>query len=470
MSRPDPDGATRRIGEHAVVLGASMGGLLAARVLADFYDRVTVVDRDLLPATPANRRGVPQGRHVHTLLGRGSQILGGLFPGILDELVAAGAPVYDYQDVSQWPVTLGGHPLVASGRFKNHPAAYFPSRPLLECQVRRRTCEAVNITLLEGHDVGTLTSTAARDRVTGVRVSARDGGIEQELKSDLVVDAMGRGARTPAFLDSLGYGRPAEDHLDVRLVYTSQLLRIAPGTLNEIAVLVGPVAGRPTGLALFRYEQDTWMLTLIGMAGREPPDERAERIQFAERLTAAHLVGALRTAESLTEVSRYRYPASQWRRYDKMRRFPAGLLAFGDAICSFNPIYGQGMTVAGLQAVALKRCLRQGDDRLAQRYFRAASKPIKVAWQFAVGGDLALPEVEGPRPLSVRITNRYVDRLLTAAESDAVVFEQISKVSALIDPPTRLMRPAIMFRAVNIGRQRQRHARNRSDLTKAEFR
>jgi 2-polyprenyl-6-methoxyphenol hydroxylase-like FAD-dependent oxidoreductase len=329
--------------------------------------------------------------------------------------------------------------------------------------VRRRTREAANITILEGHDVATLTSTPTRDRVTGAKVSDRDGGTEQELKSDLVVDAMGRAARTPAFLDSLGYGRPDEEQVDVRLVYTSQVLRIAPGTLNETAVLVGPVAGRPTGLALFRNEHDNWMLTLLGMAGHEPPAERAAMIQFAEGLIPTHLVAALRAAEPLTEVSRYRYPASQWRRYDKMRRFPPGLLAFGDAICSFNPIYGQEMTVAALQAVALKRCLRHGEDRLAQRYFRAASKPIKVAWQFAVGGDLALPEVEGPRPPSIRITNWYVDRLLAAAESDAVVFERLSKVSALIDPPIRLMRPAIMFRAVNVGRQRQRHAGDQPD-------
>src|SRR5215218_3248212 len=260
MSRLDHAGETQRVADHAIVLGASMGGLLAARILADFYDRVSVVDRDSLPAGPANRRGVPQGRHVHNLLGRGSQILEQLFPGILDDLLAAGAPVHDYQDVSRWPVTLGGHRLLPTGRLDNHPPVYFPSRPLLEWYVRRRTFELGNITLIEGHDVVALTSTETQDRITGVRLSGRDGGIEQVLQSDLVVDAMGRGGRTPAYLESLGYGRPAEEHVDVRLVYTSQVLRIAPGSVNETAVLVGPVPGRPTGLVLFRNEDDTWML------------------------------------------------------------------------------------------------------------------------------------------------------------------------------------------------------------------
>jgi 2-polyprenyl-6-methoxyphenol hydroxylase-like FAD-dependent oxidoreductase len=436
-----------KLGEHAVVLGASMGGLLAARVLADFYGSVTVVERDVLPDDPANRRGVPQGRHGHALLGRGSQILAELFPGFLDELIAAGAPVLDYTDLSKGFFSFAGHQFVSSGAFRETPPLFIPSRPLVEGLVRRRLRETANITFLEGYDVVDLTSTTARDRITGARIRSRDGDSERVLTSDLVADATGRGARTPAFLDTLGYGRPTEDQVGVRVVYSSQLLRIPPDTLNELIVLVGAVPGRPTGMAFLGYENDTWMFTVFGMAGREPPSEPAEMLAFAEGLAPAHVLAAIRAAEPLTEVCRFRYPESRWRRYDKMRRFPAGLLVLGDAICSFNPIYGQGMTVAALEALALQRCLRRGEDGLARRYFRAAAKPIGVAWQFAVGGDLNLPEVEGPRPLSLRLTNRYVDRLQTAAESDIVVAEQFIKVVALIDPPTRLLHPNMMLRA-----------------------
>lgn len=299
--------------------------------------------------------------------------------------------------------------------------------------------ETANITLLEGYNVVDLTSTTARDRVTGARVRSRDGDSERVLTSDLVVDATGRGARTPALLDTLGYGRPSEDQVAVRVAYSSQLLRIPPGTLKELIVLVSGVPGRPTGMALFGHEDNTWMFTVAGIAGREPPSEPAEMLAFAEGLAPAHVLAAIRAAEPLTEVCRFRYPGSRWRRYDKMRRFPAGLLVLGDAICSFNPIYGQGMTVAALQAQALRQCLQRGTDGLARRYFRAAAKPIGVAWQFGVGADLNLPEVEGPRPLSLRLANRYVDRLQTATEHDLVVAEQFTKVVALIDPPSRLL-------------------------------
>ncbi|MGH3635514.1 MAG: FAD-dependent oxidoreductase [Mycobacterium sp.] len=452
-----------RIGEHAVVLGASMSGLLAARVLADFYGTVTMVERDVLPETAVNRRGASQGRHAHALLGRGSQILDDLFPGFLNELVAAGAPVIDGSDLSEVLFCTGGHQLVRSGRFNDLPPAFAPSRALLECLVRRRVRAIGKITMLEGHDVVELTSTTTRDRVTGARVRAHDSDSERVLVADLVVDATGRGARTPAFLDSLGYGRPAEDRVGVRVAYSSQLLRLPPGQLKEVFVLVGAVAGRPTGMALLAHENDTWMLTLAGMVGREPPVARTEMLEFAKEFTPAHVLAAIRAAEPLEEVCRYRYPASQWRRYDKMRRFPAGLLVVGDAICSLNPVYGQGMTVAALQALALDRCLRRGGNGLARRYFRAAAKPIGVAWQLGAGVDLNLPGVERRRPLSMRITNWYVDRVLTACESDPMVAGRFIKVTGLIDAPTRLLRPSTMWRVALAKRRRHRANRPAED-------
>src|ERR1700712_1061324 len=265
-----------KLGRHAVVLGASMGGLLAARVLADFYEAVTVVERDPMSGGATQRRGVPQGHHGHALLGRGSQVLDDLFPGFVDELVGAGVPVLDYSDLSKASLCLGGHCLTRSGRFAGVPPVVIPSRPLLESRVRRRVQGITNVTVLDGYDVVELTSTTARDRVTGARVRSRETDVERLLSAELVVDATGRGARTPALLDALGFGRPSEHQLGMRLVYSSQLLRIPPGMLEELMILVGPVPGRPSGMALFGYEDDTWMLTVAGMAGLEPPSQRDE--------------------------------------------------------------------------------------------------------------------------------------------------------------------------------------------------
>ncbi len=452
----------RELGEHAVVLGASMGGLLAARVLADFFRTVTVVERDMLPDDSANRRGVPQGRHAHLLLPRGAQILDELFPGILNRLVVDGAPVLDDGDLSRFHFSFGGHDILRSGKAAfDHEAmaTYLPSRPFLEGHVRRCLRAMGNVTILQRHDVAGLTSTADRGRVTGVRVVNRECGAETELTADLIVDAMGRGAHTPAFLESIGYGRPVEDHVVTHTTYASQPLRIAPGTLREGVVLIAPVPGRPTGIALFGCENDTWLFTVVGMAGREPAGGRAGMIEFAKEFVPPHVLAAVRDAEPLGEVARHRMPSSQRRRYDKMRRFPDGLLVFGDAICSFNPIYGQGMTVAALEASALRDCLRHGDRDLSRRFFRAASKPIAAAWRLAAGGDLALPEVAGPRPFSVCVANAYMDRVLTACESDAVVAGKFFMVNGLVDPLSRLLHPALVCRvaAVNLRRRKAVH-------------
>ena len=439
---------TNSLGDHAVVLGASMGGLLAARVLADFYRTVTIVERDVLPNEPVNRRGVPQGHHGHALLARGSQVLDELFPGLLRE-VECHVPVSDGTEPSERYFSFGGHLLTREGRPIDPLPLLLPSRPLLEYLVRQRVRSISNIAMLEAHDFVGLTSTGQQVRVTGARVRAHDSEAENVLTAELVVDATGRGSRTPTFLERLGYNRPAQDHIDMRLTYTSQPLRLPPRALKERIVLINPVPGRPTGMALFAYENDTWIFTAIGMAGREAPLELTKRLAFVRDFTPAHVAAALQDAEPLGQVARHRMPFSQWRRYDKMRRFPAGLLVFGDAICSFNPIYGQGMTVAALQGQALRQCLQQGADALARRYFRASSKPISVAWQLAASGDLNLPDIEGPRPLSVRIANRYVDRLQHKAESDIVVAEQFLRVAALVDPPSRLLHPKILFRVAS---------------------
>jgi 2-polyprenyl-6-methoxyphenol hydroxylase-like FAD-dependent oxidoreductase len=450
--------AVAKIGEHAVVLGASMAGLLAARVLSDFYRTVTVVERDLMPTNAAQRRGVPQGRHVHALWPRGSQILDQLFWGFLTELLADGGKTWDDGDSSKFCLSFGGHQFVRSGTFPRfRPLAMsYQSRPFLEDHVRRRIIGIPNVTLMDGQDVVELTCNNDRSRVTGVRITSRQSNENQSMSADLVVDATGRGSRMPTFLESLGYDRPVEDEVVMRLAYTSQLLRIPPGMHNELVVLTGPVPGRPTGMALFSYEDNTWLLTAIGMAGQEPPADLAGMLRFIEDFTPPEVLSALQRAEPLGEVARYRTPSSRWRRYDKMRRFPAGLLVFGDAICSFNPIYGQGMTVAALEAVALDRCLRRGRDNLAPRFFRAAAKPIRVAWQLAAGGDLALPEIEGARPLSMRLTNKYVDQVQTAAETNLAVAAQFLKVAGFSSRPASLFAPSVVFRVAAINWQRRR--------------
>ncbi|MEZ0363741.1 hypothetical protein ACAG26_08570 [Mycobacterium sp. pUA109] len=268
-----------------------MAGLLAARVLSEFYEAVTVVERDRLPNRPTHRRGVPQGRHLHNLSSRGAHVLAELFPGLLDELAAAGAVVAD-GDLSRIYARVGCYEFTRSGTLAD-PAALMlclATRPFLEFHVRRRIMDLSNVTVLDGHAVAEPLGAAAA--ITGVRVVDRDNGNAAALDADLVVDAMGRASRTPAFLEGLGCGRPTQTRWATRVPYSSQRLRIPTGRIREQLV-----ASRVAHCAvlLVAGEQDSWTLA-VGRpidAGGEPSDI-ATMLAVAEDLLPPEIMGGLR--------------------------------------------------------------------------------------------------------------------------------------------------------------------------------
>lgn len=435
----------RQLGERAIVIGASIGGLMAARVLADSYGTVVLVERDRFPDSPENRRGVPQDKHSHLLMRRGSLTIAELFPGLLEELVASGAPVWDDGDLSRLEASLVGHRLVRQGQFSDLHSTIFYSatRPLLEFHVRRHVLALNNILAYPAHEF--LDVAMDGDGVTGVRVRDQDSGEEELLFADLVVDATGRASRLPVLLESRGYPRPAEDEVTIRLTYSSQLFQMSRDKLPEIAVNVGSYPGRPKGMGLFCCENDTWMLTVTGIMGHQPPSDVSLMLDEVAQLAPGHVIKALRSAKPVGAPARFHTPSSRWRRYDQLRRFPKGLLVTGDAFCCFNPIYGQGMTVAALDALALRDALASGHRDLERRFFAGAAKATQVAWNMSAGTDLALSDGSGKSNLAMRWMNLYTDRVLRCAESNVVVAEHFWKVMNLVAPPTQLLHPAVLL-------------------------
>jgi 2-polyprenyl-6-methoxyphenol hydroxylase-like FAD-dependent oxidoreductase len=447
---------------HAVVCGASMAGLLAAQVLADAYGSVTVVERDVLPEAAAQRRGVSQGRHLHALLRRGSSVLEELLPGLFAELVASGANVIDGTDASVIRAQVGDHLLSRSGMFADPDSlvTQVASRPLLEAHVRRRVRALPNVAFLENHDVVEPVLGHA-DRVTAARVVDRATSQERSLEADIVVDATGRSARTPAFLEMHGYPGPPEQKYAVGLSYSSQFFRVPDGALVEKMVLTAPTLDRPTGAGLLAYEHGTVILTLIGIAGHRLPTDLPEMMALVAELLPDSITDALHAAEPLGEVTAQHYPTSAWRRYDKLKRFPGGFAVIGDAVCSFNPVYGQGMTSAAIQAKALRDSLIDADN-LSQLYFRHAAKKIAPMWRANRLNDFAVIPVHGWRSIPQRILNWQIDKVMAAASNDLAVTETFLRILGLTAPPTRLLRPAMLSRVIKANLHPAKHGQTRS--------
>ena len=436
--------------DHAVVVGGGMAGLLAARVLSESFARVTVVERDALPGDAEPRRGVPQGRHVHGYQARGVEIVDELFPGLLAEAAEEGAALV--ADLSRCHFSPGGHVLAQD----SWPVApmLFASRPFLEHAVRRRVGRIEGVTILDGTVVTGLLRDAPGDgsavSVLGVRVAGvGDTAVQRPLEAELVVDASGRSSRVPRWLPQLGYQRPEEERVTVRIRYASQQLRLPPALYPKDMVIEGRSPTRPIGMALFACERDSWTLTLMGSDQSPPPTTTEGMLEAITPLAPRWAVAAVAAAEPLGPVATHAFPASVRHRYDRLTDFPRGLLVFGDAMCSFNPIYGQGMTVAAEQALALRAALVTGSDHdVALRFFKTAAAPVTNAWRLAVGSDLAMPGVEGPRPWGMRASGWYVDRVLGAAERDPEVARRFLRVAGLLDPPTALFSPSVVGRVL----------------------
>jgi 2-polyprenyl-6-methoxyphenol hydroxylase-like FAD-dependent oxidoreductase len=437
---------------RAVVVGASMAGLLTARVLTEFFPQVTVVDRDDLTGGPVPRRGVPQSRHSHALLSGGVQALQSLFPDLVADLLQHGAEICDFQADSR---------LFASGRLlRQQPSdlvAIAVSRPLLEDRVRQAVLSTPGVAVLAPAQLVDLR--AEDGRVTGVRV--RQGEADTDVSAELVVDATGRGSHTPTWLAEHGLPRPVESTVDVGLTYASWVFPRRTGDLDGARfLLIPPTPEVPRVGSALAIEGGRWMVGSAGYRGDAAPLDLDGLRRFAATLPARDLADLIAGREPLEPPRAHRFPASLRHHYERLPVFPEGLLVTGDALSSFNPIYGQGMTIAAFEALALRDELAAGGPDLPRRFFAHAARLIDVAWDLAAGSDLALPMVPGRRSLRTRLVNAYVHRIGLAAAGDPQVGRTFIRVVNLLDPPTALIRPAMLARVAAGGRNSRRQPRS----------
>ena len=421
------------MGGHGVVIGGSIAGLLAARALANHLDRVTLIERDIYPASVAPRKGVPQGHHIHVIWSGGRRAIDSLLPGCFDELIARGGIEFDNSADMRW-FQYGVWKLRIDSGFR----MVSQTRPLLEDVIRRRVaqderiavrCAAASGLLLDG------------ERVRGVRTSAGD------VEADLVVDASGRGSQLPAWLGTHGYAPPPVSEVTLDLGYATRFYDVPPPNGRDwhvMAVYPKPPETHRIGV-IFPVEGARWIVTAVGSFGDYPAADDAGFMGFLDGLDRPEFAQAVREAVPVGPIVTMRHPSQQRRYYERMRRRPANLVVIGDSLCTFTPIFGQGVSVAALEAVALDRALATTDlARVADTYFAAAKRIVDGPWMLATMMDLLYPAVRGRRPPGTRALQWYLRRVLALTGEHEGVYRRFLDVVHMTAPVQTLFHPTVI--------------------------
>jgi 2-polyprenyl-6-methoxyphenol hydroxylase-like FAD-dependent oxidoreductase len=412
----------------ALVVGGGIGGLMTARALSDSFEQVLVLDRDSMPAEPGIRNGAPQGNHFHAILPGGLEIMNQFFPGFDSDIEQQGSLTptarefyfYGPEGKSYNAMRFQPEPVEPPPDF---PKTHIQTRGLLEHSLRKRTEAIANIT--------TRYETMVRDpivqdgNITGVVIA----DAVEELHADLVVDASGRVSRTLGWLTQAGKEQPSVSEIHCDFAYTTiRFLPRDPSLFTDVGFFMGndPNGEHPKrGGALIRMEDGTLMATVSGRLGDYPPRDVEGFMAYAETLIEPSFLKIIKDADPITEPHHFKFPKSVRRHYEKMTSFPGGLLPIADAICHYNPVYGQGMSAASRQAralgeiVATRKANGQGLDGLWKDFFPRAFEETRAPWLFAALADLAIPGTEGDFPVDEQRTlERMIKMGALATEGD----------------------------------------------------
>jgi len=440
---------------HAVVVGGAHAGLLTAHALAEHFERVTVCERDLIDEDTEFHPGVPQARHPHAVLARGAELLEARFPELRAELAALGAPVYDVGLGVRYRLPSGRLPVSALGvEIQN------VSRTTLERAIRRRVLAHPRIELRAGFEVdgldldresGTVTGITGRQRDTACPSGpARAHGSREHLPADFVVEATGRAAKLFGWLAEIGWERPRILEVDGRTTYVSRFFLLpadhALGWYTAGRLTYAPAINR--GGVAFMVDDDRWLITLVGAGGEVPPTDQTGFLDYAASLGMEEILAAITAGTPLTPVYRYARMANRWICYHRLRRWPARLVAVGDAVCVFDPVYGQGLTVAAQQVQLLGELLEgtRTLTGLAQHFQRRLGGLIRLPWSMATSNDLSWDPA--PPSRSARLVRWYLHHLLDLVPTDLEVASRFIRVQNMISGPTTLVIPRMIAKVL----------------------
>ncbi|AUG81468.1 hypothetical protein CFP65_6836 [Kitasatospora sp. MMS16-BH015] len=437
---------------RAVVIGGGFAGLLAGRALADHFTEVLVLERDVVGRETGAHPSAPQAYHAHAMLAKGAEVLEKLFPGLRTELEQLGAPVFDYGERISFLLPTGYAVRTGTGVLVQSF-----TRDELERRIRGRVLDLEPVRVVGGAGVLGL-GRGPGGRIDRVRYRTEEDG-EQEVTADLVVDASGRSTSIDAWLLGAGLPASAKNTVRAKITYTTMVFdRAAEEQEYDLAYQMTFAPSVRRGGAMLAVEHGRWVCSLFGFE-QQPPTDPEGFLAYARSLDNPRLAEQIARRSSHEEVHRYTNPGSTWRQHHRNPRWPEGLIAIGDALCVFNPVYGQGLTVAAVEADALATLLRRrrsdttGLTGLSREYLRTAAAIIKVPWSLSTTSDLMWSPAG--RSAAARFAHWYNRQVFALARHDPDVWTRFVKVANMTAPSSLLMHPSVLAKIArhNIRRQ-----------------
>ena len=433
--------------QRAIVIGGGIAGLCAARALANSSIEVCVLERDKLPETMTPRQGVPQGKHPHGLLGEGLKGILELFPGIQAPLERAGGRFIDMGLAVNTELPGYEHlPPRALGI-----TGYAATRPVIEGVLRDNLKTLRNVTIHQDARATSINVDERSGRVGSIDCVSNANG-RATMPADVVVDATGRGQLSLDLLARLGRPSVAETRIGIDLRLASGVFELPPEYASSGVAVLTPArapAQRRSGLLVWR-EDGYWSIGLAGRFGDAPPTDLNGFVEFSSTLATSSVHTALLKARMVVDISSFGFPESVRRHFEQVDDFPKGLFPLGDSICRFNPVYGQGMSVAARQACILREILSEDpysidvSDAVERRYFKAIQPLIDSAWGLSSIPDLLFPEATGARPPNLDALTNYQRKFIQAAAVEPRLYQLHMEVLNLLKPATALREPQIV--------------------------
>lgn len=432
--------------DRAVVMGSGFAGLMAARVLSDYFGEVIIVERDAKPTNTDPRKGVPQGHHIHVLLNRGEQILDELFPGFTTALREKGSVIATLGEDVRWYLAGRWMPSFDGGML-----SFFQSRPFLEEILRGFVARIPNIrfsyeTVVEGLDID-----QGSNKISSVALRNQKDGTEHSHVADFYLDAMGRGSPLKQFLQSAKRELPPESVVGVDFAYASAFFEIPEDMKTDWkVVLIYPKAPEETrAAAIVPVEGNRWLVTAAGYNGDHPPLDREEYVEFMQSLSQPDIYEAIRSARLIDKIRPFKFKAGVRRHFERSNPLPDNMLVIGDVICSANPFFGQGIAAAAQEAKVLEKTFKNNgvvgvvaNSFVRDRYFQDIAGILNISWGLAIGEDLKYPSTTGQKPFGFTASRWVKDRIMSS--NDPEVARQFYNVMHFVDPPQSLFKPRVL--------------------------